>query len=261
MRIIAMSKLKVSVIQSDIIWADKQANYNNLENSIANIDQDTDIIVMCEMFNTGFIMNPTDQASTQQDIVNWMYRQVKGKNYAIVGSAATYSDDKIVNRLYFVTPEKQVYTYDKNHLFIHAGEDKKYTAGNKRQIINYKGFNILVTVCFDLRFPVFNCNNNDYDILINVACWPESRRQHWQALLKARAIENQAFVVACNRVGNDPNFNYAGDSMIIDYNGDILAHQEFKQATLSATLDKNKQLQHRSKFNFLASQDKFTLHI
>ncbi len=190
------------------------------------------------MFNTGFIMNPTNEASTQQDIINWMSKQVEGKNYALVGSAATFTDNKIANRLYFVTPDQRTYTYDKNHLFIHAGEDKKYSGGNKREIINYKGFNILLTVCFDLRFPVFNCNNNDYDIRINVACWPESRRQHWQALLKARAIENQAFVIACNRVGKDPNVSYSGDSMIIDYNGDILAHEEYKEAILTATLNK-----------------------
>ncbi|GAB4221718.1 MAG: amidohydrolase [Francisella sp.] len=256
-----MSKLKFAVIQSDIVWEDKQANYKNLEGVIAGIDEDTDVIVLCEMFNTGFITNTIDTASYQQEIIEWMYSQVENKNYAIVGSSATYCDNNIFNRLYFVTPDKQVYTYDKSHLFIHAGEHKKYSAGNKRQIISYKGFDILLTICFDLRFPVFNCNKNDYDILLNVACWPESRRQHWQALLKARAIENQAFVVACNRVGNDPNLSYAGDSMIIDYNGDILAHQEFTPAVLYAVLDKEKQLQYREKFNFLASQDKFTLHL
>ncbi|QEO57371.1 amidohydrolase [Francisella marina] len=256
-----MSRLKVSIIQSDIIWDDKQANYRAIENKIADIHKETDLVVLCEMFNTGFIMNPTNEASSEEDIIKWMYNQVKGKNYAIVGSAATFTENKIANRLYFVTPDKQVFTYDKNHLFIHAGEDKKYTSGNNRQIINYKGFNILLTVCFDLRFPVFNCNNNEYDVLLNVACWPESRREHWKSLLKARAIENQAYVIACNRVGNDPSFSYSGDSMIIDYNGDVLAHDEYKETILTATLDKNKQQEHRDKFNFLASQDKFTLHL
>ncbi|MED7788480.1 amidohydrolase [Francisella sp. 19X1-34] len=256
-----MSDLKISIIQTDIIWDNKQQNYNNLEKKLAQIDSDSDIVVLPEMFNTGFIMNPTNEASTQQDIINWMSKQVEGKNYALVGSAATFTDTKIANRLYFVTPEKEIYTYDKNHLFIHAGEDKKYSGGNKREIINYKGFNILLTVCFDLRFPVFNCNNNDYDILLNVACWPESRRQHWQTLLKARAIENQAFVIACNRVGKDPNVSYSGDSMIINYNGDILAHQEYQEAILTATLNKKEQQKHREAFNFLASQDSFTLHL
>lgn len=256
-----MSKLKVNIIQSNIIWNDKEKNYTALEAKISKLDHDTDLVVLCEMFNTGFIMDPTNQASTQDNIIEWMYSQVKGKNFAIVGSAATYCDNKIANRLYFVTPEKQVFTYDKNHLFIHAGENKKYSGGNERKIIEYKGFKILLTVCFDLRFPVFNCNNHDYDILLNVACWPESRREHWMALLKARAIENQAFVVACNRVGRDPNLNYSGDSMIIDYNGDILDHKEFDEAVLEATLDKDKQTLHREKFNFLASQDDFTLHL
>ncbi|AIT10043.1 carbon-nitrogen hydrolase [Candidatus Francisella endociliophora] len=256
-----MSKLKVNIIQSDIVWDNKQQNYTNLESKISKVSSGTDLVVLCEMFNTGFIMNPTNEACSQEDIVEWMYSQVKDKNFAIVGSAATFTDDKIANRLYFVTPDKQVFTYDKNHLFIHAGENKKYSGGNQRKIIEYKGFRILLTVCFDLRFPVFNCNNNDYDILLNVACWPESRREHWKALLKARAIENQTYVIACNRVGSDPSLAYAGDSMIIDYNGDILAHEEYKESVLAAELDKNKQEEHREKFNFLASQDSFTLHL
>lgn len=254
-----MSKLKVSIIQSDIVWDNKELNYTNLEDKISKFDSDTDLVVLCEMFNTGFIMNPTNEASSQEDIIAWMYSQIKGKNFAIVGSAATFTDNKIANRLYFVTPDKQVFTYDKNHLFIHAGENKKYSGGNQRKIIEYNGFRILLTVCFDLRFPVFNCNNNDYDILLNVACWPESRREHWKALLKARAIENQVYVIACNRVGNDPSLSYAGDSMIINYNGDILVHEEFDEAILTAILDKEKQTEHREKFNFLASQDDFTL--
>ncbi|MED7818526.1 MULTISPECIES: amidohydrolase [unclassified Francisella] len=256
-----MSNLKVSIIQTDIIWDNKPQNYKNIEKKLAQIDSDTDLVVLPEMFNTGFIMNPTNEASTQQDIIDWMFSQVKDKNYAIVGSAATFTDDKIANRLYFVTPKKEIYTYDKNHLFIYAGENKKYSKGNQRKIVNYKGFNILLTVCFDLRFPVFNCNNNDYDILLNVACWPEPRRQHWQALLKARAIENQAFVIACNRVGNDPKLSYAGDSMIINYNGDLLDHREYEEAILTATLNKNEQQKYRESFGFLASQDNFTLHL
>ncbi|ASG68091.1 carbon-nitrogen hydrolase [Francisella halioticida] len=256
-----MSSLKVSIIQTNIIWDNKQQNYKNLEAKLAQIDNDTDIVVLPEMFNTGFIMNPTNEASTQQDIIDWMSKQVKDKNYALVGSAATFTDTKIANRLYFITPEKEIYTYDKNHLFIHAGENKKYSKGNKREIISYKDFNILLTVCFDLRFPVFNCNNNEYDILLNVACWPESRRQHWQALLKARAIENQTFVIACNRVGNDPNLSYAGDSMIINYNGDILTHEEYKEVILTATLSKKEQKEYQDAFNFLVSQDTFTLHL
>ncbi|QIV96343.1 putative amidohydrolase [Allofrancisella inopinata] len=256
-----MNKLKVAIIQSDIIWGNKDLNYTKLEQKIATLDREIDLIVLPEMFNTGFIMDPINEASFQEGVVNWMYNQVKNRNSAIVGSAATFTDNKIANRLYFVTSEKEVYTYDKNHLFIHAGEDKKYTKGNQRKIIQYKGFQILLTVCFDLRFPVFNCNNNEYDILLNVACWPESRREHWQALLKARAIENQAYVVACNRVGKDPSFSYAGDSMIIDYNGKILAQNEYEETVLIAELNKNNQIQHREKFNFLASQDNFTLHL
>ena len=256
-----MSGLKVSIIQFDITWGDKEANYKRLEQKIAEIDNDVNLIVLPEMFNSGFVMNPTKEASNQEDIFAWMKSQVKGKDQAIVGSAATFKDDKVVNRLYFATSDGVEHIYDKNHLFIHAGEDKKYAKGVERKIINYKGFNILLTVCFDLRFPVFNVNSNDYDVLINVACWPSSRRDHWQALLKARAIENQTYVIACNRVGDDPRFNYAGDSMIVDYNGEVLAHEEYKESILIADLNKKSMIEHREKFNFLMSQDEFTLHL
>ena len=233
-----MSNLNIAIIQTDITWDNKDLNYRNLEQKIAKLDNDVDLIVLPEMFNTGFIINPTNEASSHDDIVVWLGSQVKDKDCAIVGSAATFTDDKIADRSYFVTSDGTVHTYDKNHLFLHAGEGKKYCSGSERKIINYKGFNILLTVCFDLRFPVFNCNSHDYDILLNVACWPESRREHWMALLKARAIENQAYIVACNRVGKDPNVSYSGDSMIIDYNGRILAHEEYNEAILYEILDK-----------------------
>lgn len=253
--------MKVNILQIDIVWENKALNYKNLENKISKIDKDVDLIVLPEMFNTGFIMNPKETASHESEIIEWMYSQVKDTQTAIVGSAATFTDTKISNRLYFVTHDRKVYTYDKNHLFIHAGEADKYSQGHTRQIIEYKGFKILLTICFDLRFPVFNCNNNEYDILLNIASWPESRRNHWKSLLIARAIENQAYVIACNRVGDDPNFSYAGDSMIIDYNGDIIAHNDYQETVLAGKLDKSAQEEHRKKFNFLISQDKFTLDL
>ncbi|RUS69671.1 hypothetical protein EGW08_022576, partial [Elysia chlorotica] len=229
--------MKVNILQIDIVWENKAQNYKNLENKISKIDKDVDLIVLPEMFNTGFMMNPKETASHESEIVEWMYNQVKNTHTAIVGSAAIFVGGEITNRLYFVTHDKKVYTYDKNHLFIHAGEGDKYTQGHSREIIKYKGFKILLTICFDLRFPVFNCNDNEYDILLNVACWPESRRNHWKSLLIARAIENQVYVIACNRVGNDPNFSYAGDSMIIDYNGDVIAHADYQETILISKLD------------------------
>ena len=254
-----MSDLKVAIIQTDIAWGDKQFNYNNLAKKITAIAQDVDLIVIPEMFNTGFVMKPVDEPSNPKDITDWMYDQVKDRDSAIVGSAATYSDDKIVNRLYFVTSDNTIHTYDKNHLFIHAGEDDKYSKGLQRNIVNYKGFRILLTVCFDLRFPVFNCNNHDYDIMLNVASWPESRRNHWQTLLKARAIENQAYVIACNRVGSDPSLSYAGDSCIIDYSGQMLVQDSYNETILSGSLSRQKLKEYRTSFDFLKSQDEFTL--
>jgi predicted amidohydrolase len=254
-----MSDLKVAIVQTDIIWGDKQANYTNIANKISTISNDTDLIVLPEMFNTGFVMKPTNEPSYPEEISTWLYSQIKDRTCAIVASAATYSGDSVVNRLYFVTSDNKVHTYDKNHLFIHAGEDDKYTKGTKRKIITYKGFRIFLTVCFDLRFPVFNCNNHDYDVMLNIASWPESRRNHWQTLLKARAIENQAYVIACNRVGSDPNLSYAGDSMIIDYNGEAIVQASYTETILNGSLSSEKLNEYRTSFDFLKSQDEFIL--
>lgn len=258
-----MSNLKVAVIQSDIEWNNKIQNQINFANKISQLPNDIDLIVLPEMFNTGFIMDMKNSASSADEIIEWLYQQIKHINAAIICSAATFAESgEVANRLYFVTSDKVIHTYDKNHLFIHAGEDKKYIKGHERKIVEYKGFRFLLTICFDLRFPVFNCNNHDYDILINVASWPASRAEHWNALLKARAIENQAYVIACNRVGQDANLlDYSGDSTIIDFNGIILKYQKDKETVLFAELNKELQNSHRNKFNFLLSQDNFTLNL
>lgn len=256
-----MQSLKVAIIQSDIVANNKEQNYINFAKKIKQVVGNVDLIILPEMFNTGFIMDLNISASSQDDVLAWMYQQIEGTNTAIVGSAAIFSANNMVaNRLLFVTGDKNVDVYDKSHLFRHAGEHKKYSQGHERKIIEYKGFKILLSVCFDLRFPVFNCNNNDYDVLINVASWPSSRREHWMALLKARAIENQVYVLACNRVGQDSNLlDYSGDSCVIDFNGDVIHHNNNDETILISILDKELQLEHRKRFNFLESQDSFTL--
>lgn len=258
-----MSNLRVAVIQSDIVGNNKEQNYVNFAEKIQKIVHDVDLIVLPEMFNTGFITDMDVSISSEEEVSSWMYQQVKGSSAAIVGSAAIKTDSQLLaNRLIFVTSDNDIYTYDKVHLFKHAGEHKKYVQGASRSIISYKGFRFLLTVCFDLRFPVFNCNNHDYDVMINVASWPNTRREHWKTLLKARAIENQAYVLACNRVGRDlARLNYSGDSSIIDYNGDVICESFNSESILFAKLDLLQQEEHRAKFSFLESQDDFVLNL
>ncbi|WP_119343102.1 amidohydrolase [Facilibium subflavum] len=259
-----MSNLTVAVIQSDIAWEDPTANYHHFDNIIRQIHDQVDLIILPEMFNVGFSPNIEHALSNQGNVIEWMYKHAKQKHAAITGSVMVLNNEnKPVNRLIFVTAEKKVYTYDKRHLFVLSDEAHILAAGDKRVIIEYKGFNILPSICFDLRFPVFNCNNNDYDLLINIASWPAKRRDHWRTLLKARAIENQAYVVGCNRIGTDGlGIDYTGDSLCINFDGTIV--QQIDQNTpgvLVHQFDKKALIQYRQSFQMLASQDNFSLHI
>ena len=254
-----MSSLKIHIVQLEIFWKDKNRNYEHIEGLLNNLPP-TDLIVLPEMFNTGFVTNPiATEASSSDEIINWMQSVSSKHGCAITGSALTKVESGLVNRLYWVEHEGNNHHYDKHHLFLHAGEGNFYQAGKKREVIDYKGFRFLFTICFDLRFPVFCANNNDYDVLLNIASWPSARSDHWQKLLVARAIENQAYVIACNRVGFDPNCHYSGDSAIIDYNGKIMVQNKNNEVILSSTLNLAQLNMHKEKFNFLVSQDKYKL--
>ena len=217
--------MKVSILQTKLIWEDIEANFSSIEEQLSKVPADTEIVVLPEMFTTGFSMKPEEFAERYPGkTVEWMQRMAKLKGAAITGSYIANVDGKYFNRMIFALPNGQIHVYDKRHLFRMAEEDKHYSAGDKRVVVTYKGWRILLQVCYDLRFPVWMRNRNDYDLIILVANFPERRRYVWNSLLVARAIENQCYVAACNRVGVDGNgYNHTGDSQVIDAKGTVVA--------------------------------------
>ncbi len=216
--------MKVAIIQTALIWENPNANRIQFEEKIRGIEQNVDLIVLPEMFSTGFTMNPETVAETMNgETISWMQTLAKHKNSAITGSLVIVENGKYYNRLVFVLPSGEIKHYDKRHLFSLAGEEKVYTKGKTKLIIEYKGFKICPLICYDLRFPVFSRNVEDYDVLLYVANWPKPRINAWNALLKARAIENMCYVVGVNRIGEDQNNHvYNGNSQVIDYLGETL---------------------------------------
>jgi omega-amidase len=218
-----MSNIKITLIQSSLHWENPQANREMFEKKINSIEDYTEIVVLPEMFSTGFTMNPAQHAEPHMgETYQWMKKMAEDRNIVLVGSIATEDQGKYYNRLIWMQPDGVHYHYDKKHLFSFAGEDKQFTAGNDRVIVEYKGWKFLLLICYDLRFPVW-CKNRyskekgfDYDCMLVVANWPEARSHPWRILLMARAIENQAFVIGVNRVGKDGNdIDHSGDSALI----------------------------------------------
>lgn len=217
--------LNIAIIQSDIIWENIDENLIMFSEKIEKINN-ADIIVLPEMFNTGFSMNSKLLAeSTNSKSVNWLKEIAKNKNSVIVASLIIKEKDNYYNRLFWIEPNGTYKYYNKRHLFRMANEHNYYTHGTDELIINYKGWRIKPLICYDLRFPVWSRNKNNYDLLIYVANWPERRAEPWKILLKARAIENQAYVVGVNRVGTDGNgVVFSGDSAAIDPYGKIISN-------------------------------------
>jgi predicted amidohydrolase len=220
----------------------------------------SDIYVLPEMWNTGFV---TDQAVSidQNDTINWMKATAKKYNAAICGSLCVNDEEgKSRNRIYFVKPEGDITTYDKRHLFGYSGEDKYYDGGEKRVVVEFRGLHFLLAICYDLRFPVWLRYQEDYDAMIIVANWPESRQYAWQTLIRARAIENQCHVVACNRVGKDKMCSYSGMSAIIDSRGIPLIEAEAnREMVITSEIDINKQNHYREKHRDLYNRDNFKI--
>ena len=218
-----------------------------------------DLFVLAETFATGFLSEGSTQKAGQQGklILDWMKQQAARLNAAVAGSVATVDDDGCLrNRLFFVRPDGTFDYYDKRHLFSYAGETKDYVAGERRVVVEWRGVRFLLQVCYDLRFPVFSRNHGDYDAIIYVANWPKPRRDVWQTLLKARALENQCFVVGVNIVGSDKNCEYLGDSAVINAYGQIIAQCTPGEAgTASAELDMEQLLRFRKKFPVLQDAD------
>ena len=262
-----MSNLLVTVIQTNLHWEDKKANMQMLEEKIGNIKERTEVVVLPEMFSTGFSMKPEKLAETMEgETVQWMKRVTAERKIILTGSVIIKENDNYFNRLIWMLPNGQSGIYDKRHRFAFAGEDKHYTAGNKRLIASVKGWKINLQVCYDLRFPVWarqqsQSEGPEYDVLIYVANWPERRSLAWKTLLQARAIENQCYVIGVNRVGNDGNNIYhSGDSMIIDPMGEIMYYKKDEEDVFTISLDKEHLKTIREKLPFLKDADHFMIH-
>lgn len=252
--------MKIALIQTRLEWENSSANRTRFSDKINSLEN-ADLIVLPEMFSTGFTMHPSSVAESMDgETVTWMKKMAIEKGIAICGSVVISEQDKYYNRLLFVLPSGEIRKYDKRHLFTLAGEDKAYTAGTERLIVEYKGFRICPLICYDLRFPVFSRNTENYDLLLYVANWPEPRIAAWDTLLRARAIENMSFVLGVNRVGKDSNgHNYIGHSQAFDALGNSLLDASESDEILIVGLNKNALLETRQKFGFLNDRDAFTV--
>jgi predicted amidohydrolase len=262
-----MSSLSFTLIQADLSWEDKNLNLEYFEEKINSVAGITNIVVLPEMFTTGFTMNVADNAETMEgETIEWM-RNLSVKNKLIItGSIIIKENSNYFNRLIWMLPNGEIGKYDKRHLFAFGEEDKYFSRGNERLIASVNGWKINLMVCYDLRFPVWCRQQPDagqpleYDVLIFVANWPERRNHAWKTLLVARAIENQCYVIAVNRVGTDGNEIYhSGDSMVVDPLGEILYYQANEEAVFTITLDKAHLQQVREKFPFWKDADAFQL--
>lgn len=255
--------MQISLIQAPLSWENPEANRNYFSQQLQEVPLDTLLVVLPEMFTSGFTMHPENVAETMEgETVNWLRTIAKARNFAITGSMVIREADKYFNRLLFVFPTGEVEFYDKRHRFSLAGEDKVYTRGNDKKIISYLGWKICPLICYDLRFPVFSRFNDDYDLLIYVANWPQPRIYAWDALLKARAIENMSYVVGVNRIGEDVNNNsYPGHSQVLDYLGNYTIKPSSDETIATVHLDKETMLANRNKFGFLRDRDTFTLSV
>lgn len=252
--------MKITLIQTDLLWNDPAGNRARFEQKIAEAGS-ADLIMLPEMFSTGFCTQPRLAAEPLGgETLPWMKRIAQKTDCALAGSVAVEENGNYFNRFYFVKPDGSVSQYDKRHLFTYGGEHKEFTAGDKRVIVEYKGWRILLQICYDLRFPVWSRNRNDYDLALYTANWPTPRVDAWSALLRARAIENLCYVAGINRTGTDPNCSYCGKSALLDFKGQTLADVEpGKEALLSAELDADALRDFRKNFPALQDADRFSL--
>lgn len=256
------NQLQIALIQSDLVWEEPKKNIKNFTEKIDSISEAVDIIVLPELFSTGFTMHAEKVAETMRgNTVLWMQHMAKKANAAIVGSVVILENQNYYNRLLFVEPSGHISSYNKRHTFTLAGENKVYTAGSEKLIINYKGWKICSLICYDLRFPVWARNIADYHVLLYVANWPKPRIKAWDVLLKARAIENMSYVVGVNRVGIDALQNeYPGNSVVYNVLGDAISSiKPNSEQVAVVTLDQNHIKHYRNTLKFLNDKDFFTL--
>jgi omega-amidase len=253
--------MKVAIIQSPLFWESPEDNRNYFEEKINAISKAVDLIVLPEMFSTGFTMNPFDVAETMEGpTILWLQSLAKARKVAITGSLIIKENKLFYNRLVFVLPSGEIQFYDKNHLFTLAGEDKVYTKGTQKLIVDYLGWKICPLICYDLRFPVLARNVEDYDLLIYVANWPKVRINAWDVLLKARAIENMCYAIGVNRIGLDgANYEYVGHSQVVDFLGNYIIEPQEVEGIFTLKLDREKMLKVRQQLGFLNDRDSFEI--
>lgn len=256
-----MQDLTVTIIQSDLVWENVAANLAQFEQKINDINQPTDLILLPEMFTTGFTMESEKFAETIDGrTMQWMAQMAQNTKAVIAGSIIIKEKNKYYNRLIWMRPNCSYQSYDKRHLFAMGGEHEKFTAGNKRLIVELKGWKICPMVCYDLRFPAWARNTEDYDLLIYVANWPLPRIKHWQTLLTARAIENQSYTIGVNRIGTDNFGNYnSGHSAIIDPKGEVLFEKTHSAAIHTHKISKKYLAKVRESLPFLGDRDEFEI--
>ncbi len=257
-----MNNLRVTLVQTDIIWQNINENLNHIESLLKQKTLSTDLIILPEMFNTGFTMEP-DKVSEDMNgtTVTFLRRIAQEHNADIAGSIPVKENNNFYNRLVWVKPDGALFTNDKRHLFRMGGEDKIYTAGDALLTVNLNGWKIRPFICYDLRFPVWSRNSGlEYDLAIYSANWPAKRDFHWETLLRARAIENQCYVAGVNRTGSDGNrIVYNGKSTVIDYYGNILYSADDSESVYTIELSRSELLAYRESFPAWKDGDEFTL--
>ena len=253
--------MKIALFQTKLHWEDPKANRNLIQQYIDSFQEEFDLLVLPEMFTSGFTMEPKKVSETMDgETVTFLKVMASQKNFAITGSLVIEEDGKFFNRMVFVHPNGTIEFYNKRHLFSLAGEEKVYEKGREKVIVSYKNWKICLQICYDLRFPAFARNLEDYDLVIYVANWPKPRINAWNALLMARAIENMCYCVGVNRIGEDSNnLEYVGSSQGIDYLGNELLNAEANQGLFLVKINKDIMLETRKKFNFLNDRDIFSI--
>lgn len=253
--------MKIALVQTSLVWENPLENRSHLAQKITGFMEEVDLIVLPEMFSSGFTMNPSAVAEKMDgETVLWLQHLAKAKDCAIIGSLVIEDNGNYYNRLVFVYPTGEIKWYDKRHLFTLAGEDKFYTAGKDKLVLEYKGYKICPLVCYDLRFPVFSRNTEDYDVLVYVANWPKLRINAWDILLKARSVENMCYTIGVNRIGTDENHHeYIGHSQVIDFLGNYILEPQESDAVFIIELDKEKLLETRNRLAFLNDRDMFRI--
>ena len=247
---------RIAIVQRDICWQDIDANRRALEPMLEDVK--ADVVVLSEMFQTGFVTEPESIADDGRTL-DWMRGMAAKHDCALVGSVVVKEGEHYYNRLYFVKPSGEVEWYDKHHLFSVGGEDERFTAGDRRVVVAWRGVRYLLEICYDLRFPVWSRQRGDYDAIIYSALWPKPRRAVWRTLLQARAIENQAWVVGVNRVGSEPELEYVGDSMVVDHMGRIMADAEDRECVEVVEFESEDIERFRERFNVSRDADSFEI--